>query len=289
MTSIDRPTVQPELTCDEVSELAGLYVLDALEPSEREQVRAHLASCAEAHAEVRDLGGVVPALATMAEPVESPPELKARVMAAIAAEPRVATSTPNATVGVPVSEPGAITRQRPVFAERQVVASQRAAGRPPVWASWGAAIAAVLVLAVVGVWALGVQSRADEATRRDAIVSEAIAAFSQPGSSVAVLRPSGTGTTSGTGFAAVSADGKAYVVMVGLPEAPSGRTYQAWFIRDNQPSSAGLMTVDRDGYAVMTNSSPLAGAQVIALTVEPAGGSAAPTSDPFALGEIRPV
>jgi anti-sigma-K factor RskA len=158
-----------------------------------------------------------------------------------------------------------------------------------VWASWGAAIAAVLVLAVVGVWALGVQSRADEATRRDAIVSAAITAISQPGSSIAVLRPSGTGTTSGTGFAAVSADGTAYVVMVGVPEAPSGRIYQAWFIRDNQPSSAGLMTVDRDGYAVLTNASPPAGAQVIALTVEPAGGSALPTSDPFALGEVRSV
>ena len=35
--------------------------------------------------------GCVPALASMAEPVESPPELKARVMAAVAAEPRVAT------------------------------------------------------------------------------------------------------------------------------------------------------------------------------------------------------
>jgi anti-sigma-K factor RskA len=139
------------------------------------------------------------------------------------------------------------------------------------------------------VWAFGLQSRADEAGRRDAIVSEAIATFSQPGSSVAVIRPSGTGTTSGSGFAAVSAGGKAYLVMVGLPEAPSGMTYQAWFIRDNQPTSAGLMTVDQDGYAVITNASPVAGAQVVALTVEPAGGSVQPTSDPFAVGEVRPT
>ena len=77
--------------------------------------------------------------------------------------------------------------------------------------------------------------------------------------------------------------------MVGLPEAPTGKTYQAWFIRDSQPISAGLMTVDQDGYAVMTNASPPAGIQVVALTVEATGGSDQPTSDPFALGEVRPV
>ena len=271
-----------ELTCGELSELAGLYVLDALEPAEREAVRAHLATCAEAHAEIRELGGVLPALASTLEPVDSPPDLKARVMAAVAAEPR---DTAVAAVGDGVSAP----RQRPVFAERPPQAPDRAAWRRPAWASWGAAVAAVLVLAVVGVWALGIQARADEAARRDAILSEAVAAFSQPGSSVAVLRPSGTGTTSGSGFAAVTADGKAYLVMVGLPEAPTDKTYQAWFIRDNQPTSAGLMTVDQDGYAVMTNASPPAGIQVVALTVEAAGGSDQPTSEPFALGEVRPV
>jgi anti-sigma-K factor RskA len=125
--------------------------------------------------------------------------------------------------------------------------------------------------------------------RRDAILADAIAAFSQAGSSVAVIRPSGTGTTSGTGFAAVTADGNAYLVMAGMPQAPTGKTYQAWFIRDNQPTSAGLMTVDNDGLAVMTNADPLTGIQVVALTLEPVGGSDQPTSDPFALGEVRPT
>jgi anti-sigma-K factor RskA len=49
------------------------------------------------------------------------------------------------------------------------------------------------------------------------------------------------------------------------------------------------MTVDDDGYAVMTNASPLAGVHVVALTVEPVGGSDQPTSAPFALGEVRTV
>lgn len=286
MTSVDQRETVPELNCDDVVELAGLYVLDALEPREREAVQAHLSTCSQAHAEIRDLGGVVPALASMAAPVDAPAELKARVLAAIASEPRAASA---ARATQPSADQGVAVSRRPVFADRPLVGVERAAWRPPVWASWGAAVAAVLILAVIGVWALGVQSRADEAARRDVVVAEAIAAFSQPGSSVALLRPSGSGTTAGTGFAAVTADGRAYVVMIGLPEAPTGQTYQAWFIRDDQPTSAGLLTVDRDGYAVLTNSSPLAGVQVVALTLERAGGSAQPTSAPFALGEVRTV
>lgn len=286
MTSLDRRETLPELSCAEVTELSGLYVLDALEQEERATVRAHLATCPQAHAEIRELGAVVPAVAATAAPIESPSELKARVMAAIAAEPRVA-GVSTASTSSPSNEVALPPMSRPVFANRSSQPTERVAWRPPAWASWGAAIAAVLVLAAVGVWVLGVQSRADEAARRDAVVSQAIAAFSQPGSAVAVLRPSATGTTAGNGFAAVTADGTAYLVMVGLPEAPSGQTYQAWFIRENQPTSAGLLTVDEDGYAVLTNSSAPAGVQVIALTVEPARGSVLPTSEPFALGEVR--
>jgi anti-sigma-K factor RskA len=268
----------PELTCADVSELSGLYVLDALEPADREAVRAHLATCPEAHQEVRELGTAVPALAATAEPLDAPPELKTRVMAAIAAEPRATTREV------------AVSRDRPVGSSRAAPQVERAASwRVPAWASWAAAVAAVLILAVVGVWAIGVKSQADQTAQRDAILSEAIAAFSAPGSSVAVIRPSGTGTTSGNGFAAVTAEGKAYLVMVGLPQAPQGQAYQAWFIRDNRPTSAGLMSVDSDGYGVMSNPSALAGVQVIALTVERAGGSDQPTSAPFALGEVHPT
>ena len=65
----------------EAIELAGLYVLDALDPAERAQVDAHLASCAEAHDEFADVGAVAPALATLADPVGAPAALKTKVLA----------------------------------------------------------------------------------------------------------------------------------------------------------------------------------------------------------------
>jgi anti-sigma factor RsiW len=52
-----------DLSHEEVLELAGAYVLGALEPAEAAAVRAHLASCSESHADIAELGGVLPALA----------------------------------------------------------------------------------------------------------------------------------------------------------------------------------------------------------------------------------
>jgi hypothetical protein len=76
----------PDLTCDEVRELAGAFVLGALEPAEDAAVRAHLATCDQAHAEIAELGGVLPVLAESVPVVEPSAALKGRIMAAAAAD-----------------------------------------------------------------------------------------------------------------------------------------------------------------------------------------------------------
>lgn len=80
---------------DHADDLVAAYVLDAVSADEAARVRAHLETCAECRQLTRELGEVVaklPALATEATP---PPRLKARVMAAVTAEPR--TARPDAT------------------------------------------------------------------------------------------------------------------------------------------------------------------------------------------------
>ena len=74
------------LTCDEVREMAGAFVLGALDPAEDASIRAHLETCADAHAEIAELGGVLPALAENVPVVEPPAGLKGRIMAAAAAD-----------------------------------------------------------------------------------------------------------------------------------------------------------------------------------------------------------
>ncbi len=276
--SVVKPGAMPELTCAEVTELSGLYVLGALERAERDAVKLHLATCAEAHEEIASLGGVVPALAAMAEPLEAPPALKQRVMAAYERD----QTKPWTMVTPNVGAPSTAVRSRGTRTEGQ-------AWRLPGWASWGAAIAAVLVVAVVGVWAVGIQSRADRANQRAEQLADAVALLAEPGSSVAYVRGTGAAVSSAEirGFAVFPASGSGYMVMVGLPKASSTQTYQAWYLVDGHPSSAGLMTVEDDGYAVLSGVQQPAGTNLVAVTLEPAGGSSLPTSDPIAAGEVR--
>jgi len=286
---------QTAMSHEEALEVAGLYAMDALTPDEKASVDAHLAACNEDHTEFAQLGGVVPALATMAEPVDAPPELKGRVMSAVAAaaadekmaatDDRPVAATPakmpgrySATAGRVVPAPDAV-KPAPV-----IEAPARGAWHMPAWTGWAAAALAVLVLAVVGVWALGLQSQVSDANQRAALLSDAIEAYSDPGSQTARLDdPNSTAT----GFAAVTPDGTAYVVMAGLPPAPSGKTYQGWYIVNGAPVSAGLVTVGPDGLMLMTDSQPAPGTTAVAFTVEPNGGSEQPTSQPFVVGELQ--
>ena len=83
MTDSRRPA---ELSHDEIVDLAASFVLGALDEDEMAAVSAHLASCAQSHAEFDELGGMVPVLQASLLPVEPPPALKDRIMAAAAAD-----------------------------------------------------------------------------------------------------------------------------------------------------------------------------------------------------------
>jgi anti-sigma factor RsiW len=58
------------ISCDRVRDLASGFVLGALDPAEMTAVREHLGGCSRPHAELRELGGVVPYLGGSLEPVE---------------------------------------------------------------------------------------------------------------------------------------------------------------------------------------------------------------------------
>ena len=89
------------LTCEQIRDLAPAFVLGALERDQEAAVRAHLASCREAHDEISELGSVVPYLAETLVPVEPPARLKAAILAAAAADLR---QTPR-TMADPVLAP----------------------------------------------------------------------------------------------------------------------------------------------------------------------------------------
>ncbi len=278
----DRVTRHPiRLTCEEANELAGLYVLDALQAAESEAVRAHLRDCAEAHPGFAELGGVVPALAELVQPVDAPADLKSRVMAAVAAE-----GAPARPATASMAVPGAAASQAEMDARVwEPPAAELPRARRPSFLGWGMAAAAVMVIAVLGAWNVVLQTRAGEVDQRAQMIAQAIAVSTDPEAEVAILR--GTGPAQGaSGFAAFPGEGDGYIVLVDLPAAPAGQTYQAWYLVDGQATSAGLMTVGADGYAMLSGVGGQEDAQQIALTIEPAGGVDSPSADPVVAGEL---
>ena len=70
-------------------------------------------------------------------------------------------------------------------------------------------------------------------------------------------------------------DGGVFVVH-GLNDAPSDHTYQVWLIDDGQPTSAGTFD-PASGVGGLQTEHSLNGVEDVAVTVEPVGGSRAPT------------
>ena len=64
-----------------------------------------------------------------------------------------------------------------------------------------------------------------------------------------------------------------------LEPVDSSETYELWAIRDGRPAKVTLFNADDDGQLRATFDGDLAGAEAVAVTVEPAGGSDQPTSD----------
>jgi hypothetical protein len=73
-------------------------------------------------------------------------------------------------------------------------------------------------------------------------------------------------------------NGRGVLVAENMPPTPEGEVYEAWLLRDGVPEPAGTFTSSNGGAAAPIEGS-LEGADAVAVTVEPSGGSPAPTSD----------
>jgi anti-sigma-K factor RskA len=294
MTDMTRPT-RPDLSCDDVRELAASFVLGALDPDEMDAVRAHLASCADAHAEVAELGSVLPVLAESLPLVEPPAALKGRILAAAAADletrgaaasartpPQVEPATPvvSGPFGPPEAAPTPAPTPFPTASERQ----QGATDRRPGIAAWTMRIAAVLAIALLGGWGLLLQNQLESAQSYEQSVAAVLDLAGQPGSLTAVLTPEGGDGP--TGLAAIASDGTVRIAMSEMPATSGNQVYEAWVIgRDGVPKPLGGFQVGETGIAYFEGDGlPTQEGIVLALTLEPGPGATAPSSAPVSLG-----
>lgn len=278
------------LDCAEVADLAPLFVLGALAADEKAAVRAHLATCPEAHDELAAFGGTAAYLAELPEPVEPPAALKGRLMVAVSAELAQRQSLP---AGAPASAAPAELEPPPArvaapplpgSATPVSIDSERARRRPRPLLRVAFAAAAVLLIVLLGASNLVLRGQIDGAEQQAALMREAIAAAGLPGARVASV--SGTDVQPGaSGFAVLPADGPGYLAVDGLSVPPAGQTYEAWTIgADGVPVPAGLASPS-NGLLVI-KLPPSSATEVVALTIEPVGGSETPTMPLQAAGDV---
>ncbi|MCF6526500.1 anti-sigma factor, partial [Streptomyces sp. JJ36] len=156
----------------------------------------------------------------------------------------------------------------------------------PIWArllprlALAAALAAAAALGGVAAWqydaARDARQRAERAEARDAALARVLAAPDAQASSGRL--PDGA-----TGTVVVSrAENRAAFFASGLAEPPPGRVYQLWFDDGGTMRPAGLLDPAQGDEAVLMEG-PLGDAGGMGVTVEPAGGSPQPTTEPLAL------
>jgi anti-sigma-K factor RskA len=257
--------------------LAAPYALDALEPAERARFEKHLATCPECAAEVRTLAEDAVRLAwSTAAP--APAALRDRVMAAVRGTPQ---------------EPAPRHAARQQAAPGRTAPSRRGAGLPPhVWGgqpppgrSRGArprpllapfatatAAAALVVAALFAVQAGQTQDRLDAERARSSEIAHVLAAPD-------ARAGTGTDAQGGTiGVIASASEGRAVVTLSGYGALPDDRVRQLWLMRPGaQPRSLGLFESDTP----LVTAGLTKSATSLAVTVEPDGGSAQPTSQPI--------
>ncbi|MFG3224755.1 anti-sigma factor domain-containing protein [Kitasatospora sp. NPDC048194] len=235
--------------------LTGAYAAHALDPDESAEFEHHLARCAACAQEVTEFAATLARLGG-AQAVLPPPDLKARVMAAL---PTLRQDAP---------------RTAPVQGRR---GGRLAKG----WAKL--ALAACLALAA-GAGGIAVQQhqQAEQARARAAALQqqqERLAGLlTAPDARTATAAAQG-----GNGLGTVvwsHSRGQVGFLASGMPAPAAGTTYELWFDDAGTMRPAGLLPTG-DGSLLLTGA--LDGASGIGVTVEPAGGSAHPTTAPLML------
>lgn len=124
------------------------------------------------------------------------------------------------------------------------------------------------VLTLIAVLAAGLVQTRNDLSRSEEVLS-------------AVLHADGIqlrGVSGAAGELVPTNDGAVFAV-AGLQEAPGSHVYQLWYMRDGEPVSVGTFET-RDSVLVMELDESFDGYEAAAVTIEPAGGSRAPTSEP---------
>ncbi|MER8188672.1 anti-sigma factor [Kitasatospora sp. NPDC094015] len=246
--------------------LGGAYAAHALDEPEREAFEAHLVHCEACAEEVADFAATLARLAA-AEATPAPPAMEERTMAAI----HSLLQLPPAADPADASGPGAPDR----LARRLRGTVTRR------WAAVGLA-ASLALTAGVGAIAIDQHDQADRAQAQTQQVRSEQARFAAlltaPDARTRTATAAG-GTGNGTVVWSQSRNEAGFLAN-GLPPLGVDRAYELWFDDGGTARPAGLL---HGSNGALLLDGPLDGAGGVGVTVEPATGSARPTSTPVLL------
>lgn len=228
--------------------LTGVWALNALDGDENAAFEQHLDECESCRTEAAEMRETATRLSMLVE-VPPPVHLRARVLAAAATTRQLS----------PESSPSVVPlRPRRPWMRRATVF-----------------VAAASVLGAVGFGVQKVATLSGELTD----LRQVAAQYEQLNSLMTAPDAktlSGTAPNGASGLAVYSpARGKVVFLATALPALPDDRAYQVWVIDGAGPHSAGVLAgVDRPVVAALPE-----GAEKLAVTVEPRGGSEQPTTE----------
>ena len=232
-----------------IHELTAGYALDALDPEERRAYEAHLPGCERCQEELAAFWETTEALAVAASGPEPSADLGRRILTEVRAEP-------------PQVVPFEPRRRRAI----------------PVLAA-AAAVAAVIAIGI-GLWASSLSSKLDDtraALERERATAEVLV---DPAARTVSLQ-------AGQGRLVIDPQGQAVLVLDGLDPAPAGKTYEIWIVPGGDialANRAGLFP-GRDGTEIEGLDGIVRNGDVIAVTMEKAGGVDAPSTAPIVASE----
>ena len=242
----------------------ALYALSALEGEERLALEKHLETCPSCRKEVEQLRGDVALLALSVSGPTPPSRCRERLMAAIAMEPR---------------------------------RSRARVSKPMAWwrvLEWGVAIAAVALIAILlrqnrdmrrhiaqlETNSVAQQQQLDQAKELMATLTSADAVHFTLVAGKTPPQPQGKAIY-------VRSSSTLLFLASNMPQLPPQKIYELWLIpAGGAPIPAGLFRPSPHGSATVIKPPlpPGVEAQTFAITIEPAAGSSAPTSQPIMVG-----
>ena len=230
-------------------DLKEAYALGALSEEERREVEGYLGEHPELHAEVDDLESIANLLALAPQEHEPSPKLRRDLLRRISSSSDV----------TPALDPSA-----------------RQTGLRRLFGPGGLAAAAALALVAIGMFAWNASLQQENRTLQGELEGQQKSYALQSTGAAQEVR----------GEVVRLGDERAVLVAEDLPSPPEGETYEAWILREDVPEPAGLFEPNDTGSAAAPLEGSIEGADAVAVTVEPSGGSSSPTSDPLMTANV---